>query len=150
MGWGRSFAGRHERGRPRDWTVDRGGAGRFLSPIGFLVGSQQGSLTEWPSTGRANPSERGDAGVRSKVRSATVSKAGARKVLGRGKRLNCALRAEFPVSGYFARGKRVGPAARRSCPRSIWFTRPSMRGTTPNCFFTESLILAQNERWRRV
>jgi len=23
-------------------------------------------------------------------------------------------------------------------------------GITPNCFFTESLILAQNERWRRV
>jgi hypothetical protein len=24
------------------------------------------------------------------------------------------------------------------------------KGDTPNCFFTESLILAQNERWRRV
>ena len=46
-----------------------------------------------------------------------------------------------------ARGK--GEPA-KGLPRSIWKYAFPARERTPTEFFTESLILAQNERWRRV
>ena len=66
----------------------------------------------------------------------------ARGMLGREKRLNCALR----VSERSA-WKRW---AREGLPRSIWKYAFSVWEKSPTEFFTESLILAQNERWRRV
>jgi hypothetical protein len=56
-------------------------------PIGFLVPSNQGSLTVWPSTGRAK------SGERLETAAFKAWDESARGMLGRGKRLNCALRA---------------------------------------------------------
>lgn len=53
------------------------------------------------------------------------------------KRLNCVLRV--------VEMRRVESFERGIFNRSIWLCL-----CTAICFFTESLILAQNERWRRV
>ena len=67
--------------------------------------------------------------------------------LGRDKRLNCAPRGSREDSPMDLRG--IG----RGDPPEGQFRIPRIpvRGCFgSNCFFTESLILAQNERWRRV
>ena len=59
-------------------------------------------------------------------------------------RLNCALRAFF--------GARSGGDPFGGLAKSIWNMNnwSAMTGIISSEFFTESLILAQNERWRRV
>jgi hypothetical protein len=62
-------------------------------------------------------------------------------MLGREKRLNCALRA------FEARGPMEEIPSKSIWNMNNW---SAMTGIISSEFFTESLILAQNERWRRV
>ncbi len=85
----------------------------------------------WPSTGRARRG--GDAGSGTEQPDQCWEG---------NERLNCALRAYLGRAE--AAGSREGPAQGQ-------FGNTLLRKEkTPTEFFTESLILAQNERWRRV
>ena len=77
-----------------------------------------------------------------------IRNASLRGLLGRGKRLNCVPRVRNGSAG-------AGPLEVRQGPKFQNLDYKSgLSGVPPGAltagFFTESLILAQNERWRRV
>ena len=86
----------------------------------------------WPSTGRARSGEQ-------KTPSG-LSRNQPEECWEEEERLNCALRAFF---GRAVRWMEIHQV-------NLEYEQSAMTGIISSEFFTESLILAQNERWRRV